>query len=133
MNPAAPIMGDSALLRLDRLELDLADTRAQVAALIRIANMDRAQRTLERTDPRTVRTARAHRLLCELADGIGPTSWSTAWAVRLVLTGEDPPPAGCEHIAAMLRDHYDGRAPSQGTVWRAMRRRQTWLEAGLLA
>lgn len=130
MSPSTPVISDSALRRLDRFELDLADIRAQLGALVRLAHLDRAQRTLERTDPRTVRTARAHRLLCELADGIGPTTWSTAWAVRLVLTGEDPPPAGFGRIAAMLRDHYSGRAPAQGTIWRAMRDRQTWLEAG---
>lgn len=121
-----------ALLRLAQVELDVSDIRQQVAALVRLANMERVQQALDRCDPRTVRTARAHRLLCELADAIGPTTWSTALAVRMVIAGEDPPPAGAARIADMLIDHYHPRAPAQTTIWRALKARQTWLEAGAL-
>lgn len=121
----------AALLRLAQVELDVSDIRQQVAALVRLANMERVQQALDRCDPRTVRTARAHRLLCELADAIGPTTWSTALAVRMVIAGEDPPPAGAARIADMLIKHYE-RPPAQATIWRALKARQTWLEAGAL-
>ena len=123
---------DAALLRLAQVELDVSDIRRQVAALVRLANLDRVQQAVERSDPRTVRTAHAHRLLCELADAIGPTTWNTALSVRMVITGEDPPPVGAARIADLLIEHYE-RPPSQATIWRAMKTRQTRMEAGALS
>ena len=115
-------MSTSDRLRLARAELDISELRAQVAALCRVHELERARRRVETADARTVRADRAHRQIAMLAEAIHPGAWcwSTALAVRMAIAGEDQPPPGLEHTVAALRDHYQ-RPPAQNTIWRILR------------
>jgi len=120
------------LVRLSWDELDISEIQSQHAALARTVQINQTKHNVAIADPRKVRAARAHQLLCQLADAIGPTTWNTALAVRMALTGEDAPPAGYERTVAALKDLY-AKAPAQNTIWKALRDRLTGQTAGTLA